>query len=104
MFRPEDVSSFSELYLNGKSPRLPEASPIFGDLHGLPPLLIQASTTELLFDEAERLHEKALKSGVDSTLRAYPGLPHVWQMCNGIIPEAGAALREIAAFVAAKTK
>jgi acetyl esterase/lipase len=104
MFRPEDVSSFSELYLNGKSPRSPEASPIFGDLHGLPPLLIQTSTTELLFDEAVRLHEKALKSGVESTLCAYPGLPHVWQMCIGIIPEAGEALREIAAFVAAKTK
>ena len=104
MFRPEDVSAFAELYLNGKSPRLPEASPLFGDLHGLPPLLVQASTTELLFDEAVQLHEKAKKSGVDSTLRAYPGLPHVWQMWVGIIPEAGAALREIAAFVAAKVR
>jgi epsilon-lactone hydrolase len=99
MFRPEDVSAFAELYLNGKSPRLPEASPIFGDLHGLPPLLIQASTTELLFDEAVQLHEKAKKSGVDSTLRAYPGLPHVWQICLGLIPEANVALKEIAAFV-----
>jgi epsilon-lactone hydrolase len=57
-----------------------------------------------LFDEAVRLHEKATKSGVDSTLRAYPGLPHVWQMCIGIIPEAGAALKEIAAFVYDKSK
>ena len=104
MFRPEDVGAFAEQYLNGKSPRLPEASPLFGDLHGLPPLLVQASTTELLFDEAVQLHEKAKKSGVDSTLRAYPGLPHVWQMWVGIIPEAGAALREIAAFVYEKTK
>jgi epsilon-lactone hydrolase len=104
MFRPEDVSAFAELYLNGKSPRLPEASPIFGDLHGLPPLLIQASTTELLFDEATQLIKKAEKSGVESTLRAYPGLPHVWQMFIGLIPEAGAALREIAAFVHEKTK
>lgn len=104
MFQPEDVGAFAELYLNGKSPRLTEASPIFGDLHGLPPLLIQASTAELLFDEAVRLHEKATKSGVDSTLRAYPGLPHVWQMCIGIVPEAGVALREIAAFVYDKTK
>lgn len=104
MFRPEDVSAFAELYLNGKSPRLPEASPIFGDLHGLPPLLIQTSTTELLFDEAVQLHEKALKSGVESTLRAYPALPHVWQMFIGLVPEAGAALREIAAFAHEKTK
>ncbi len=99
MFCAEDIGEFSALYLNGVSPRLPEASPIFGDLQGLPPLLIQTSTTELLFDEAVRLHEKAKKSGVDSTLRAYAGLPHVWQIFPGLIPEANAALREIAAFV-----
>jgi epsilon-lactone hydrolase len=99
MFCTEDVSAFAELYLNGASARLPEASPIFGDLHGLPPLLIQTSTTELLFDEAVHLHEKAKKSGVDSTLHAYPGLPHVWQIFSGLIPEANAALREIAGFV-----
>jgi epsilon-lactone hydrolase len=103
MFRPEDVSAFAELYLNGKSPRLPEASPLFGDLHGLPPLLIQASTSELLFDEAVQLHQKAKRSGVDSTLREYPGVLHVWQMCVGLMPEAGAALREIAAFILDKT-
>jgi len=104
MYRPEDVSAFAEVYLNGASPRSPEASPLFGDLHGLPPLLVQASTTELLFDEAVQLHEKAKKSGVDSTLREYPGLLHVWQMCNGLMPEAGAALREIATFIFDKTK
>lgn len=104
MFLPEDVSAFAELYLNGRSPRLPEASPVFGDLDGLPPLLIQVSTSELLFDEAVQLDQKAKKSGVDSTLRAYPGLPHVWQMCNGLMPEAGAALREIAAFIFDKTR
>jgi monoterpene epsilon-lactone hydrolase len=104
MFRAEDGGAFASLYLNGASPRNPEASPIFGDLKGLPPLLIQTSTTELLFDEAVCLHEKALKSGVDCTLRAYPGLPHVWQIFPGLIPEAGMALREIAAFVGSKTK
>jgi acetyl esterase/lipase len=104
MFRAEDVSGFSYLYLNGASPRLPEASPIFGDVTGFPPLLIQVSDTELLFDEALRLHEKAKKSGVNSTLRTYPGLPHVWQIFPGLIPEANAALEEIARFVVAKTK
>lgn len=104
MFCPEDVTAFAELYLNGASARSPEASPIFGDLHGLPPLLIQASTTELLFDEAGRLNEKSRRSGVDSTLRAYPGLPHVWQMFIGLIPEANAALKEAATFVGTKSR
>ena len=83
---------------------MPEASPIFGDLHGLPPLLIQASTTELLFDEAVQLQKKAQKSGVECTLSAYPGLPHVWQMCAGLIPEADTALKEIVAFIRNKTR
>ncbi|HZD93436.1 MAG TPA: alpha/beta hydrolase, partial [Candidatus Sulfotelmatobacter sp.] len=104
MFCPEDISSFAELYLSGVSPRTSEASPVFADLKGLPPLLIQASNTELLYDEAVRLHEKAVRNGVDSTLRCYAGLPHVWQMFTFLMPEAGAALREIAAFVEAKTK
>ncbi|HET9284929.1 MAG TPA: alpha/beta hydrolase [Candidatus Angelobacter sp.] len=104
MFRPEDISAFAEQYLNGASPRTPEASPIFADLKGLPPLLIQASSTELLFDEAVRLHEKAERSGVESTLHAYPALPHVWQIFTVLIPEASAALKEIAAFVELNTK
>lgn len=99
MFRPEDISAFAEQYLNGASPRLPEASPIFADLKGLPPLLIQSSSTELLFDEAVRLHKKAKRSGVESTLRVYPALPHVWQIFTVLIPEAGAAFKEIAAFL-----
>lgn len=104
MFRPTDVSAFAELYLNGASPRKPEASPVFADLTGLPPLLIQASGSELLYDEAVRLHEKALRSGVESTLRVYAGLPHVWQIFAFLIPEAGIAVREIAGFIEKKTK
>ena len=103
MFRPEDIPSFAELYLNGVSPRTPEASPVFADFTGLPPLLVQVSSTELLFDEALRLHEKASRSGVESTLKAYAGVPHVWQMFTFLMPEAGAALRGIVAFVESKT-
>jgi epsilon-lactone hydrolase len=102
MFRPEDSGAFAELYLNGASARLPEASPVFGDLSGLPPLLLHVSTTELLYDEVVRLHEKAKKSGVNSTLRAYPGLPHDWHIFLGWMPEAGMALKEVAAFVAVR--
>jgi len=104
MFCADDVCRFSNLYLNGASARLPEASPIFGDLRGLPPLLIQVSDTELLYDEAVLLHQKAQKSGVQSTLRAYNGLPHVWHMFSVLLPEASQALREAAAFIVEKTK
>jgi epsilon-lactone hydrolase len=104
MFKPTDIGAFAALYLNGASPRLPEASPVFADLKGLPPLLLQASSSELLYDEAVRLHENALRGGVESTLRVYAGLPHVWQMFAFFIPEAGMAIQEIAGFIEAKTK
>jgi acetyl esterase/lipase len=99
MFQPADVMTFAKLYLNGVAAETPEASPLFADLRGLPPLLIQVSSTELLFDEAVRLHEKAKRSGVASTLRIYPGLPHVWQVLTPLLPEAKAALKEIVSFV-----
>ncbi len=101
MFQPKDVAIFAGLYLNGASMESPEASPVFADLNGLPPLLIHVSSTELLLRDAVRLHEKAMQAGVMSTLRIYPGLPHVWQIFTGVIPEAKLALGEIADFVSA---
>ena len=99
MFNPDDVTTFAKIYLRGASPELPEASPVFADLSGLPPVLIQVSSTELLFNDSVLLNEKALRCGVRSTLRIYPGLPHVWQILVGTIPEAKAALEEIASFI-----
>jgi len=99
MFQPHDVTTFAALYLNGASPELPEASPVFADLRGLPPLLIHVSSTELLLDDAVRLHGKALSCGVRSTLRIFPQLPHVWQILFGIVPEARTSLQHIANFI-----
>lgn len=99
MFRASEVATFATLYLQGAPVEVPEASPLFGDLRGLPPLLIQASSTELLLYDALRLHEKAVQSGVESTLSVYPGLPHVWQILIGVVPEARMALEQIADFI-----
>jgi acetyl esterase/lipase len=101
MFQPRDVVVFAKIYLNGASAAAEEASPFLADLRGLPPLLIHASSTELLFDDAVRLHDKASSCGVKSTLHIYPGLPHVWHFLDGLVPEAGAALDEITGFVVA---
>ncbi|HET7872370.1 MAG TPA: alpha/beta hydrolase fold domain-containing protein, partial [Terriglobales bacterium] len=78
MFTGEEAATFAALYLNGTAPETEECSPLFADLHGLPPLLIQISSTEMLLVEAERLHERAQAAGVDARLSIYPGLPHVW--------------------------
>ncbi len=102
MFFPEDGRTFARIYLNGASPLSPLASPLFADLKGMPPMLIQVADKEFLFDDAVRLNEKAIASGVDSRLHVYPGLPHVWQMFVGLVPEARQALQEIADFVKQK--
>jgi monoterpene epsilon-lactone hydrolase len=99
MFQAGDVATFAGLYLQGAPPQSPEASPVFADLRGLPPLLIHASSTELLLDDAIHLHERATSSGVKSTLSVYPEVPHVWQVFIGTIPEARASLEQITSFV-----
>jgi epsilon-lactone hydrolase len=96
MFQPSEVGTFAKLYLGGASAESGEASPLFADFHGLPPMLIHASSTELLLDDAVRLHERAQSSGVSSTLAVYPGLPHVWHIFVPTVPEAGHALEQIA--------
>ena len=104
MFKPPDIISFAGMYLNGVSAETAEASPLFADLTGLPPLLIHASSTELLLDDAVRLHEKAERQGIQSSLRIFPGVPHVWHIYVGTIPEARLALTEISYFMNAAWK
>jgi len=86
-------------YLNGVDARHPLASPVYADLRGLPPLLIQTGEIELLRPDAERLAARALEAGVDVTLEVWPGMWHFWHIFYNVLPEAGAALESIKAFV-----
>lgn len=92
-----DGSTRWNAYLGGRDPRDPLASPVFADLRGLPPLLIQVGTRELLLSDSVRLARAARTANVDVTLDVWDGLWHVWQG-NAEVPEAVAASREIAAF------
>lgn len=103
MFRPENVSAFAKVYLADASPRHPYASPIFADLSGLPPILLQVGSTEILLDDARRIHDKIQALGGDSTLEIFDDVPHVWHIFDGLIPEARAALRQAATFIATPT-
>jgi acetyl esterase/lipase len=77
----------------------PLVSPIFADLTGLPPLLIQAGSHEVLLDDATRLAVKASADNVSVILDVTPGVPHVFQAFAGILDEGNAALNRAAAFV-----
>jgi epsilon-lactone hydrolase len=79
-------------YTAGHDPALGLISPIFADLSGLPPLIIQAGTHEVLLDDAVRLAGQAATADVQVTLDITPGVPHVFQAYYPILDEAAAAL------------
>jgi monoterpene epsilon-lactone hydrolase len=80
----------------------PLISPIFGDLSGLPPLLIQVGSHEILLSDALRLAERAALSDVPVILEVTPGVPHVFQGFAGLLDEAGTALDRASDFVKAQ--
>ena len=67
-------------YLNGADPHSPLVSPLHGDLHGLPPLLIQCGSAETLLDDSVRLAGAAANADVAVTLEVYPDMIHVWPL------------------------
>ena len=96
---PETVktSSHTPIWATARSTirALPDCMPI---LPGLPPMLIQASASEVLRDDAVRLDAKARAAGVDTKLRLWDGLPHVWHLFSHL-PETREAFDDIAPFV-----
>ncbi|MEZ5559174.1 MAG: alpha/beta hydrolase [Pseudomonadales bacterium] len=78
--------------------RNPLAAPLHGDPDGLPPLLLQVGTREVLMSDSTRFADKARAAGVDVTLEVEDGLIHVWQIFPDV-PEAQAAVQRIGAFI-----
>ena len=73
---------------------------MYGRWHGLPPVLLQVSSTELLYDDARRVHERILTAGGVSRLSVFDDVVHGWQLLAPLVPEARAAQQELASFVA----
>ncbi len=96
---PRTARRFLEAYAGQSDPCNPYFSPIYADLHGLPPLLIQVGAAETLLSDSERLAERAKAAGVDVKLSVYPEMWHVWQMFAPHLEQANQAIEEIAAFV-----
>jgi monoterpene epsilon-lactone hydrolase len=79
-------------YTAGHDAALPLISPVFADLSGLPPLIIQAGSHEVLLDDAVRLAQQAAIADVQVTLDITPRVPHVFQAYSPILDEAAVAL------------
>ncbi len=100
LFFGASVARLSELYLPpGLDPRDPLASPLYADLAGLPPLLLHVGADEVLRDDSVRFAARAQASGVNVTLRVWPGVPHAWQLMAQVLPEGRQSLQEALCFV-----
>lgn len=99
MFSGRAIALAAQVYLGDAAATHPYASPVYADLHGLPPLFIMAGSTEVLLDDAQRVADNARAAGVVCELEVWDRMPHVWPLFTPFIPEANRALDRAAAFV-----
>jgi acetyl esterase/lipase len=100
MFVTEDIARYARAYLGNESPNDPLASPLLGNLTGLPPLLIQVGKNEMLLDDARALHAKVIATGGSSELRIFERVFHGWHFGTPFVPEARDALQDVVEFIA----
>lgn len=104
MFTGDTIRRAAKFYVGEAHPALPQLSPLYGDYHGLPPLLVHASTDEVLRDDGVRVAVRAQEAGVPVSLRLWPRVPHVWQFFAAILPEARESLALAVAFMRQHTR
>jgi monooxygenase len=98
MFDSKQLPHLTEAYLAGADPTQPLASPLFGNMAGLPPLLLHVGESEVLRDDSIRLAQKAREAGVRVELQVFPGVAHVWQLVRQL-PESRRSVRSAAQFL-----
>jgi acetyl esterase/lipase len=96
---PLALQEWAQMYHGGNDLTAPLASPLYGDLGSLPPLLLQVGTAEILLDDSVRFAERAKDAGVDVTLDIWDDMIHVWQLFAFMLPEAQQAIDRVGAFV-----
>jgi monoterpene epsilon-lactone hydrolase len=95
----EGLVGMAAAYLQGQDARTPLAAPLYADLKGLPPLLIQVGDAETLLDDSKRLEARAKAAGVSTKLEVWPEMIHVWQLFASFLPEGQQAIEGIGKFV-----
>lgn len=95
----EFLRFLAKQYIGDRDPRTPLAAPLYADLHGLPPLLIQVGSSETLLDDSTRVTERAKAAGVDVILEVWDDMIHVWQLFAPILPEGQQAIERIGEFI-----
>lgn len=98
VLHPKATKFMNQSYIANNNAHDPLISPILGNWHDLPPLLIHAGAEEILRDDAMRIEELATEAGIDIRVEVYPRMWHVWQLHLNL-PEATQSLDNIAQFL-----
>ncbi|MEO1473589.1 MAG: alpha/beta hydrolase [Pseudomonadota bacterium] len=98
MISVDGINNFAAGYLNGSNAADPLASPVLGDLGGLPPMLIQVGSEESLLSDSTMLAERAGAAKVDVTLEIWPGMIHVFHFFHPMLSDAHRAMQRMAAW------
>jgi len=93
------LSEWAKLYLGKNDARTPLASPLYAELRGLPPMMIQVGSAEVLLDDAKGLAERASAAGVETRLEVWPEMIHVWHSFAAVMAEGREAIEGIGRFV-----
>ncbi len=102
MLTPEALTKMAHAYLGNTPARWPTASPLYGDLRELPPLLIQVGSEEVLLDDSVRLAGAAGAAQTEVHLRIWPGMFHIFQVFSSKLDAARQALDEMGQFLLAR--
>jgi len=96
---PDDLRQTVSYYCGDTVPDHPMISPLYGDISGVPPLLLQVGSDELLLDDSTRLANMAKAAGVEARMHVFDEMWHVFQFYAGNVPETDAAIAEIALYL-----
>lgn len=99
MFSGNGLRALARYHTATHDAKHPLLSPVHADFSGFPPLLIQASSTEILRDDSRRVAARARAAGVNVRLEEWHDLPHVFHLFSAFIPEGPKAIRHLTAFV-----
>jgi acetyl esterase/lipase len=99
MFHGWGIAAAAKRYVGDADPKNPLASPLYADLHNLPPMLIHVGKNEVLFDDSVRLADRAAAALTPVVLKVWPVVHHCWQMMWPRLPEARRSIQEAVAFI-----
>ncbi|MEK8129510.1 alpha/beta hydrolase [Paenibacillus filicis] len=95
----EAIQKLADNYLNGVSPAVPYASPMYGDLRGLPPIYVMVGEAEIMLSESLTFVTRAALAGVDIRFRSWPAMIHNWLCCHSFLEEAREGIDSAGAFM-----